>query len=132
MRTKTLLLSAAALLAAGIVSLQAQPVYSQNIVGYASLPTPGGTYLMTVPFTVGQSNGANEIWPLVGGNPTIPDFSVLLIWTGSGYVTYQSDSGSPTLWDMFDGVTPTNAPSLNVGQAFFITPSSSFNWKVGL
>src|ERR1035441_6352568 len=49
MRTKTLLLSAAALLAAGFVSSQAQPVYSQNIVGYASVPTAnGGTYCITV------------------------------------------------------------------------------------
>src|ERR1035438_3189483 len=50
MRTKTLLLSAAALLAAGFVSSQAQPVYSQNIVGYANVPTPlASTYYTVFP-----------------------------------------------------------------------------------
>src|ERR1039457_1044177 len=57
MRTKTLLLSAAALLAAGFVSSQAQPVYSQNIVGYASVALTGGQYnMMAVPFDLGVSN----------------------------------------------------------------------------
>jgi hypothetical protein len=118
-------MSAAALLAAGIVSTQAQPVYSQNVVGYANVVTAGGQFLLTVPFAIGQSNGANEIWPLVGGNPTIPDFSSILIWTGTGYVTYVSDSGSPTLWDMADQATPTNAPILKVGQGFFLIPSAA-------
>ena len=124
MRTKTLLLSAVALLAAGFVSTQAQPVYSQNVVGYASVKTTSGnTYALTVPFKIGVSNGANEVWPLDGlGNPTIPDFSTLLIWTGTGYQTYVSDSGSPTLWDMYDQSTPTNAPEIPVSQAFFLTP----------
>jgi hypothetical protein len=118
---KTLLLTAAAFLAAGIVSLQAQ-VYSQNVVGYANIPTSGGTFLITVPFLIGASNGANEIWPAPGGVPTLPDFSTVLLWTGTKYVNYQSDSSSPTLWDMFDGVTPTNAPILAVGRGFFLIP----------
>ena len=85
MRTKTLLLTAAALLAAGITSTQAQPVYSQNVVGYASVATPGAgvNYLITVPFAIGVSNGANEIWPLIGGNPTLPDGSTILIWNSA-------------------------------------------------
>ena len=126
MRTKTLLLSAAALLAAGIVSTQAQPVYSQNVVGYANVVTAGGTFALSVPFAIGVRNGANEIWPLISpGNPSIPDFSTILIWTGGSYVTYVSDSGSPTLWDMADQATPTNAPILKVGQGFFLEPSSA-------
>jgi hypothetical protein len=120
---KTLLLTAAAFLAAGIVSLQAQ-VYSQNVVGYANIPTSGGTFLLTVPFLIGVSNGANEVWPAPGGNPTLPDGSSLSLWTGTRYVTYVSDSGSGTLWDMFDGATPTNAPILAVGRGFFLVPSA--------
>lgn len=118
---KTLLIAAAAL-AAGIISSQAQ-VYSQNVVGYANVKTPnGGTYLITVPFQVGVSNGANEVWPLVGGQPTIPDFSQVLIWNGAGYNAYYSDSTSPTLWDdtSFNNVP---APKLPVGQGFFMVPS---------
>ena len=89
--------------------------------------TAGGTFALTVPFVIGQSNGANEIWPLMQDNvtPTLPDSSTLLIWTGTKYVTYVSDSGSPTLWDMFDGSTPTNAPILKVGQGFFLTPGGA-------
>ena len=123
MRTKTLLIAAAAL-AVGIVSSQAQ-VYSQNIVGYANIKTPnGGTYLITVPFQVGASNGANEIWPLVGGQPTIPDYSAILIWNGSGYDTYYSDSTSRSLWDDSGYNQLTNAPVLPVGKGFFLIPSN--------
>lgn len=121
---KTLLIAGAAL-AASIISSQAQ-VYSQNIVGYANVATPnGGTYLLTVPFKVGVSNGANEVWPLVNGQPSIPDFSVLLVWTGSAYIGYQSDSGSPSLWDDNGGNPIPNAPVLPVGQGFFLQPSAS-------
>ena len=126
MRTKTLLLSAAALLAAGFVSAQAQPVYSQNVVGYASIATPavGVNYLITIPFAIGVSNGANEIWPLISpGVPTLPDGSTLLIWTGSGYTAYTSDSGSPSLWDNINGFSPSS-PTLPVGQGFFLSPAA--------
>ena len=129
---KTLLMAAAAL-AAGIITSQAQPVYSQNIVGYVNTVTPlGGTYLMTVPFNVGVSNGANEVWPLVGGLPSIPDSSALLIWNGSGYTAYLSDSGSPSLWDDNGGTAIPAPPTINVGQGFFIIPAANFTWKVGL
>jgi hypothetical protein len=122
MRTKTLLLSAAALLAAGFVSSQAQPVYSQNIVGYASLATPssGVNYLITVPFQVGVSNGANEIF----GN-SLPAYSSLLVWnnTHSGYIQYYSDASSASGWDDVN-FAPTPAPTLPVGQGFFLNPSA--------
>jgi hypothetical protein len=122
---KTLLMAAAAL-AAGIITSQAQPVYSQNIVGYVNTVTPnGGIYLIAVPFNVGVSNGANEVWPLNGGLPSIPDGSSLLIWTGSGYTTYLSDSGSPSLWDDAAGTPIPNAPLLPVGKGFFLIPAGS-------
>jgi len=121
---KTLLIAASAL-AASIISSQAG-VYSQNVVGYANAATSGsGSYFMTIPFKVGVSNGANEIWPLVGGNPTIPDSSQLLVWNGSGYTTYLSDSGSPTLWDDNGGSFLNYSPILPVGQGFFLIPFSN-------
>jgi len=44
MRTKTLLLAVGAL-AAGLVTSQAQPVYSANVVGYMNVPLPSGQYI---------------------------------------------------------------------------------------
>ncbi len=117
---------ALAVTAAGVLASNAQTVYSANIVGYANVPTPnGGTYLITVPFVVGVSNGANEVFPLVGGQPSIPDFSEILLWNGAGYTAYFSDSGSPSLWD--DGnQNPLNSPPLlPVGKGFFLIPSAS-------
>jgi len=124
MKIKTLLIAAGAL-AAGVISSQAQ-VYSQNIVGYVNNSTPsGGTYAVEVPFKTGVSNGANEVWPLVGGLPTIPDFSEILLWNGSGYVAYFSDSSSSSLWDDASQTAIPNAPLLPVGQGFFLLPSAS-------
>jgi hypothetical protein len=127
MRTKTLLLTAAALLAAGITSTQAQPVYSQNVVGYAAVATPGNgsvNYLITVPFAIGVSNGANEVWPVVSGTPTLPDGSSILIWssTKASYTTFYADSaGSPSGWDDINGPI-SYSPVLPVGQGFFLNP----------
>jgi len=122
---KKSLLIAAATLAVGVISSQAG-VYSQNVVGYANVPTAANTtYLLSVPFVIGASNGANEIWPLVGGNPTLPDFSTLLIWNGSGYTGYQSDSTSSSLWDDNGGNPIPNAPTLPVGKGFFLIPSGT-------
>jgi hypothetical protein len=126
MRTKTLLIAAAAL-AAGVITSQAQPVYSQNVVGYANVPTVGGsTYLLTVPFAIGVSNGANEIWPLISpGVPSLPDFSTLLIWNVStlSYTTYYSDSSASFLWDDSTGTDLGKSPVLPVGQGFFLIPN---------
>ena len=121
---KTLLIAAAAL-AAGIISTQASSVYSQNIVGYANIPTPGAgyNYLISVPFQVGVSNGANEVFgtSLQGAQ----DFTQILIWNPNttSYTLYQSDDGSATGWDdyNFDSVP---APVLPVGQGFFMIPAS--------
>lgn len=121
---KTLLIAAAALGISGIAA-QAQ-VYSQNIVGYANVSTPnGGTYLLSVPFKIGVSNGANEVWPLSGGNPTVPDGSSLLLWNGAGYTTYLSDSTSPSLWADDGGNPLAGAPTLPVGKGFFLIPAGN-------
>jgi hypothetical protein len=118
---KTLLIAAAAL-AAGVISTQAQPVYSQNVVGYANVVTPvaGNNYLLAVPFTIGASNGANEVF-----GSTLPDFTQILIWspTSSSYALFQTDSGSGTGWDDKD-FNPVPAPVLPVGQGFFLVPSA--------
>jgi hypothetical protein len=122
MRTKTLLIAISAL-AAGLFSSQAQ-VTSINVVGYANISTPnGGTYLIDVPFQIGVSNGANEIWPITGGNPALPDGSEISTWNGSGYVNYFSDSTSSSGWDDGNQSPIPNAPLLPVGKGFFLIPA---------
>ena len=71
---KTLLMAAAAL-AAGVISTQAQ-VYSQNVVGYYNLNLVAGYNMVANQFTVGNSNGLNEIFP------SIPDSTFVYQWNG--------------------------------------------------
>ena len=62
MRTKTLLIAAAALVA-GVVSSEAQ-VYSANIVGYVNVTVPAASYvLMANPLTTGNDVLTNVIPP---------------------------------------------------------------------
>ena len=128
MKTKTLLIAAAAL-AAGVISSQAQ-VYSQNIVGYANLacPTGGKNYLITCPFTVGVSNGINEVF-----GSTLPVGSSVLIWNGvNNYITALYDNTDPNgvgpgapEWYQGDGATPLSPlPTLPPGQGFFLIPAT--------
>ena len=125
---KKTLLIAAATLAAGIISVQAQ-VYSQNIVGYANVATPvGGTfYQITVPFNVGISNGINEVF----GN-TLPAGSSILQWNSGiqDYVTTVYDNSDPAglgtnvVWYQSDDFTPVSKfPTLPVGSGFFLNPN---------
>jgi hypothetical protein len=122
MRTKTLLMSAAALLAAGIVSSQAQPVYSQNIVGYANVVAPSAYVLMCVPFNVDSvGNNATNVF-----GASLPDTTQVLLWNSAAgkFVTDVYDTGAgyntPPYWFMSDDATPTNPPSLPTGQAFYL------------
>jgi len=119
MRTKTLLIAVAAL-AVGIGSSLAQ-TYSQNIVGYANVPTPssGTFYMITVPFTIGVSNGANEVF-----SSNLPNFSYILLWDSDtlGYVTYFYNTDSSTSWSD-ESYGDTGAPTIPVGQGFFLNPT---------
>jgi len=119
MKTKTLLIAAAAL-AVGIISSQAQSVYSQNVVGYCNIvtPTPGINYMISVPFKIGVSNGANEIFP------NVPEFSQVLIWNPAlgKYASYQTDTTSATGWSDANTSVQVSPPILPVGMGFFFSP----------
>jgi hypothetical protein len=129
MRTKTLLIAAAAL-AAGVISSQAQPVYSQNIVGYVNLPQTGNLDTFVTPLDVAGGNSATNIFQNVynaglGYGPL--DGNILLVWNGSTFVTYVFDSLKPTgFGDKTDNNSPTasgtalQSPILNPGQSVFI------------
>jgi hypothetical protein len=121
---KTLLIAAAAL-ASGIISSQAG-VYSQNIVGYVNYvtPTAGNIYVMEIPFTIGVSNGANEVFGTTLQGAAA--FSQLLLWSPNTATTtlYQSDPGSPTGWDDAN-FNPVPAPVLPVGKGFTFIPQAA-------
>ena len=86
MKTKTLLIAAAAL-AAGVISSQAQSVYSQNIVGYVNQTSPGGFALTLVANPLQNitgsttNNGTSVFQNFVGGES-------VLVWNGNGYYQY--------------------------------------------
>jgi len=121
---KTLLIAAAAL-AAGVISTQAQ-VYSQNVVGYYNVAMAANYNLVSVQFQVGSSNGASEVFP------NIPDGTALIQWNPSAvtfvYNYYDTGGGSTPpnqSWYMGDYATPTNQPVLKPGTSVFVLPPSA-------
>jgi len=115
MRTKTLLLSAAAL-AAGLLASQAQSnVYSANVVGYASVVFPGaGKFqLCANPFDDGAGNYVTNVL----GN-SLPKQSQVLIWNGTAY-DIVTRGGTPAAWPA--GTTNQVPP----GVGFFVKNSSA-------
>jgi hypothetical protein len=126
---KTLLIAAAAL-AGSVISSQAG-VYSQNIVGYANIPAVSGkNTLITCPFTVGVSNGINEIF-----GTTLPLYSTILTYNGVGYNTYLFDNTDPNgtglgaaapVWYAGDDTTVISPlPTLPPGLGFFLVPGGN-------
>ncbi len=115
MRTKTLLIAAAAL-AVGIASSMAQ-TYSQNIVGYVNTPILAGYNLLVAPLSPNSTNNAEAVLPSLASGDQ------LLVWNGVGYnVDYFNASG-----DWFNGVTfdPIAQPVLLPGQGFFYQNNGS-------
>src|ERR1035437_4778481 len=84
---KTLLMAAAAL-AAGIITSQAQPVYSQNVVGYINVVCPANSFSLIGNQLDTGSNTLNNVLNsgLVsngGANGT-----TIAIWNGTGFATW--------------------------------------------
>jgi hypothetical protein len=77
MRTKTLLLSAAALGAVGLVTASAQ-VFSVNAVGYINVTVPPGFTLIANQL----NNGNNTLAEVI---PNAPDATIIYKWTGTGW-----------------------------------------------
>jgi hypothetical protein len=110
MRTKTLLIAAAAM-AVGIISSQAQ-VYSQNVVGYYNVTVPGtsgttGFQVVGNQFNCGSSNGLNEVFAN-GGLISDVNFtynSVVYIWdpVGGVYASYQYFNAADAATDSYVG-----------------------------
>ncbi len=140
MKAKTLLIAAAAL-AAGVISSQAQtPVYSQNIVGYVNSTIPGNNALTLIANPLlgpSGTNGATQVLTGLAGGEN------LFLWNNHGYYVYSFQGvgvgtglGFPSDWtdlnggaagaipgDVYDSVNQVYwapAPQLNQGVAAFI------------
>ena len=124
MRTKTLLIAAAAL-AAAVTSSQAQTVYSQNIVGYVNQTLSGnGAFTMV---TSPVNNGTNNIEAQMGSSLNSGD--TVYVWGGTSYYSSTFFGGvngfltPPNDWiDQFGNTT--NSPTLAPGQGFFYSTQS--------
>jgi hypothetical protein len=108
MRTKTLLIAAAAL-AVGVASSMAQ-TYSQNIVGYVNTPILPSYNLLVAPVSPNTTNNAEAVLPSLSSG------DILLVWTGGGYAIEYFNGPS----DWYDGnFNPIPQPDLLPGQGFF-------------
>ena len=114
MRTKNLLLSAAAVVA-GAFSAQAQSnVYSVNVVGYVNQSLPAG---QLVAVANPLDNGTNTLDSVLG---SVPAKSTAQFWTGSGFTT----STKGTTWSPNTSIPP--------GVGFFLNSKSAYtNTYVG-
>lgn len=95
MRTKTLLMTAAAL-AAGVISSQAQgTVYSQNVVGYVNVSVPASTLQMVANQL---DTGSNTLDNVLSGTGLVSSKTTVLEWNGAGYnqYTYLNCADSPS------------------------------------
>jgi hypothetical protein len=129
MRTKTLLIAAAAL-AAAVTSSQAQTVYSQNIVGYANLALSAGNYELLAPAFDADGTGTNgTITSVVGTNIAVG--TSVLVFNGTGYdsLTWGTlGRGQPLGWT-FNGAYDPTYP-INVGEGFWMNDPSDTNLTV--
>lgn len=128
MRTKTLLIAAAAL-AATIISSEAQ-VYSANVVGYtAQVLIYNGSannahgWANVSPTLDQGGNSLTNLFPNPGSGGTGPlDFDKVYVWNGSGYIVYTLDtdyaSGVGDINDN-DTVEPF-APTIKPGTLVYI------------
>ena len=116
MRTKTLLIAAAALVA-GVISSEAQTVYSVNVVGYVNIVTTNGFVLVNNALDYDGSGLSNTVQNLFGTN--LPVNSQILTWnTGSGAfsVNQYLSSKSGNAWQNPNQQLPP-------GKGFFISTS---------
>jgi hypothetical protein len=120
MRTKTLLLAAAAL-AVGVSASMAQTVYSVNAVGYVNLTLKPGYNLISNPLN-GTNNNLNTIIPVA------PDNSLALRWNPNtqafaGGDTY-FDLGNPADNGWYNSAFVKTSTSIAPGEGFFIFNSA--------
>jgi hypothetical protein len=124
---KTLLIAAAAL-AAGVISSQAQAVYSQNVVGYVNLPLTNGVFTILAPALDADGNGTNNTVASIFPTPAIGDTIYAFNGTGYDLITYKAlGSGHPVVYatNWFNGLTVAASYKINPGQSVFYLPAAT-------
>jgi len=123
-------------LAVSVATSMAQTTYSQNVVGYINVTVPANNQFQFIAnqLQTVTGNGTNNIQDVFGTSALISDpngitNTVLYLWNGAGYTTYQYwsavDSGGSAGWYDLVGNYPTTV-SFNQGSASFIAnPSTS-------
>jgi len=129
MRTKALLIAAASL-AAGIVTSNAQ-VYSQNIVGYTSTPTPAATFVAFANQLDYDGTGTNNNVNTVFGTNLLAGTTIQAWLPGSGTFTSASwiKGKSGLAWS---GDTNDVNAALNVGGGVFVDSATTSNTFVNV
>lgn len=123
MRTKTLLIAAAAL-AATVTASQAQTVYSANVVGYINSTISNRVFTL-----VGNQldTGSNTLDNVLSSG-LVSSATELLFWNGAGYNQYyyynNGDSPNGNAGWFTSGGSPVTSTNLPVGGGVFIYNSS--------
>jgi|ERR1035437_1473212 hypothetical protein len=120
---KTLLIAAAAL-AAGIITSQAQPVYSQNIVGYVNVPAAAGYTAMDNPLSNNGNNSATNLFDTTSG---ANDGSIILTWAGTKYSQTMFDSTKATGFADAGSGLAAPVPVLAPGTGFLFNNQNASN-----
>jgi hypothetical protein len=120
MKSKTLLIAAAAL-AAGIMTSQAQ-VYSQNIVGYINVTIPANENVLIANQLDYDGTGTNNTLATVFPNG-VPNNSTIQAWNGTGFVgdSYSTSTG----WAVTSN--PFINASIQPGVGFFFKTKNATN-----
>ena len=108
-------------MAAGLLSSQAQNVYSANVVGYVNVVTPAGQpTLICNPLNL---DGTNNVAVVL---TNAPNGTLIQIWNGAGFI--------PVSKSLFGGTWSASAATNNIppGVGFFMTtPTTVTNTFVG-
>ena len=127
---------AAAALAAGIITSQAQPVYSQNIVGYVNIPLVAGQLQVVAPALDADGTGTNSTITTVFGTNNVSIGDVIFAFNGVGYdvLNYKTvGHGATAVTGWYLGSALDNSYPLNPGEAvFYSSAANETNTQVGV
>jgi hypothetical protein len=116
MRTKTLLIAAAAL-AVGIISPKAQTVYSANVVGYTTLNLTNGLNLIANQLDLDGTGTNNTLQSVFSTN--LPNLTKIYVFSGGGWQNVQYSSASGGKW--LGAATNLVSAALNPGYGVMVS-----------